>query len=138
MASYAIHTSSTTCCSRTKTCPRRAATIPGAGAVRGKRSQLAARFSCGTCRPNTRKAAPQPQKDRGHPAGRPPTMRAPETLTVVAAVPASVTVRCFERYACNEDLATRSRRDCEFEKSQAWSRCIRQLEECGRVVLPMG
>ena len=32
-------------CSKTKTCPRRAATIPGAGDVRGKRSQLAARFA---------------------------------------------------------------------------------------------
>jgi hypothetical protein len=62
------------CCSRTKTCPRRAATIPGAGEVRGKRSQLAARFSSGTTRPNTRIAAPHPQNDRGQPAGRPLTI----------------------------------------------------------------
>ena len=54
-------------------CPRRAATIPGAGAVRGNHSQLEARFNPGTIRPNTRVDAPQPQKERGQPAGPPPT-----------------------------------------------------------------
>lgn len=78
LASYAIQMSPATCRSSTKTCPRRAATIPGAGAVRGKRSQLAARFNSGTMRPNTRMAAPHPQNDRGHPAGRPPTILVPD------------------------------------------------------------
>ena len=77
LASYAIQMSPATCRSSTKTCPRRAATIPGAGEERGKRSQLAARFSSGTMRPNTRMAAPHPQNDRGHPAGRPPTILVP-------------------------------------------------------------
>lgn len=78
LASYAIQRSPPMCRSSTKTCPRRAATIPGAGEERGKRSQLAARFSSGTMRPNTRIAAPHPQNERGHPAGRPPTILVPD------------------------------------------------------------
>ncbi len=55
---------------------------------------------------------------------------APETAAGVVVLPASVTVSCVERYACSVDLeisedleaseglATRSRRVCEYEKSQ--------------------
>lgn len=77
LASYATQMSPAMCRSRTKTCPCRAAAIPGAGEARGKRSQFAARFSSGTMRPNTRMAAPHPQNDRGQPAGRPPTISVP-------------------------------------------------------------
>ena len=86
MASYAIQVSPCTCCSRTKMCPRRAATIPGAGAVRGNRSQLEARFNPGTMRPNTRIDAPQPQKDRGQPAGPPPTKLPRQPFTSASSV----------------------------------------------------
>lgn len=85
------------CRSRTKTCPCRAATIPGAGKERRKRSQLAARFSSGTMRPNTRIAAPHPQNDRGHPAGRPPTILAAdgsELVTEIRRLRAPYRCRC--------------------------------------------
>lgn len=59
-----------TCASSTKTCPRRTATIPGAGELRGNLSQLVASQSERIGDPNTRTAAPQPQKARdGQPAG---------------------------------------------------------------------
>lgn len=85
--------------------------------VRGKRSQFDAKFNSGTAWPKTRIAAPHPQNDRGHPAGRPPTIWPVPAFAVSEAVgPRAIA------YDCN----TRARRvtrsfvcsDCASEKSQ--------------------
>lgn len=115
LASYAIQMSPAMCRSRTKTCPCRAAAIPGAGEARGKRSQFAARFSSGTMRPNTRMAAPHPQNDRGQPAGRPPTISVPRVSELATDILKPRTA--FGCPACNGlvDLCVRTSDD---EKSQ--------------------
>src|SRR6185436_20689774 len=78
------------CCLSTNTCPRRAATMPDAGATRGKRSQLAARLSAGMIRPKTCSDAPQPQNRAGQPVGRPPSTVTAPRLTSWPKPPASV------------------------------------------------
>jgi hypothetical protein len=113
----AIHVSPPTCCSRTKTCPRRAASIPGAGAVRGNLSQLAARFKPGTIRPNTRKDAPHPQKERGQPAGRPPTTCPRPPVTSAISLRCEIAGCATPCWPCGYD-AILPRRICETEKSQ--------------------
>jgi hypothetical protein len=105
------------CRSSTKTWPRRAATIPGAGAVRGNRSQLAARFNPGTIRPNTRIDAPQPQKERGQPAGRPPTTW-PRPPFISAIASRCEVAGCSCRWCSLRYDANLSRRYCGPEKSQ--------------------
>ncbi len=95
LPSYAIQMSPPTCCSRTKTCPCRAATIPGAGDVRGKRSQLAARFNPGTMRPNTRMDAAQPQKECGQPDGRPPTTWPGASAVAIRTTAGLIASRCM-------------------------------------------
>lgn len=102
-----------------KTCPRLAATIPGAGDVRGNRSQFAARFNSGTMRPNKRRAAAQPQNAEGQPAGRPPTIRSLTGLPSDAVFVMATTASCFERYVRNECVKSfRWFKTCEeYEKS---------------------
>lgn len=102
LPSYAIQTSPPTCCSRTKTCPRLAATIPGAGGVRGNRSQFAARFNSGTMRPNKRRAAAQPQNEEGQPAGRPPTIRVLVGISSAAIFVLVTAESCLDRCIRNE------------------------------------
>ena len=111
-----IQVSPCTCCSRTKTCLRRAATIPGAGAVRGNRSQLEAGSIQGR-RSNTRIDAPQPQKDRGQPAERPPMTLPRPPFTSASSVRCEIARGarlCWFR-RCDAILA---RRICELAKSQ--------------------
>jgi hypothetical protein len=114
-ASYANQMSPAMCRSRTKTCPRRAAAIPGAGEARGKRSQLAARLSSGTMRPNTRIAAPHPQNDRGQPAGRPPTIAVPAMSELTADI---LKLRTASGFRPRADLLDLCMCTNDVEKSQ--------------------
>jgi hypothetical protein len=60
--------------------------------------------------------APQPQKERGQPAGRPPTT-GPRALSVATSLACEIT-RCPRRYCSLGYEANPARRTCEPEKSQ--------------------